>query len=651
MKISQILLYSHDGKLRCLTFNLEGLNIITGRSSTGKSAISEVVEYCMGRSTFQVPEGTIRDKVSWYGVIFQFSGEQVLIAKPAPATNASSCSRALIRRGGEVTAPEFGELECNADDDAVVSLLSEMLGIPENQTVVSIEHSRSSFSANIKHTFYYLFQKQGLIANKDQLFYRQNEPHMPQAIKDTFPILMGIAPDDSYEKETKLRTARRELKLLQKKLLDAQEFSDQLNVRAVSLLSEAQQVGIVSTGAMPDTTEEILSELRAVEGWRPAPVPDEDIARIASIEDEIDQLRKDRRSLEENLKATIQFTERESGFSNEASEQKSRLESIKALPRNRQTGEWQWPFSEPNLGMETSVAEAILSELQSLDNELDAVTGERPKMEKLIRELTEERDLISEEYRAKHEELAAAIAANEKIAQMGNRNAAAARTVGRVSLFLETYTPESDFRELEARVEKKLKQVQSLEEDIGADDSEERLKSILNIISNQMRAYSEHLDAEFSDRPLRLDLNRLTVVIDRSERPILMNNTGGGSNHLAYHLAALLAIHHYLFTHSRPVPSFLMLDQPTQVYFPSEERYKASSGSIEDTERDSDLEKVRGLFEMLYNFCAEECAGFQIIVSEHANMRDNWFQEALVEPPWTKPPALIPDEWDTIGIS
>ncbi|HRP68004.1 MAG TPA: DUF3732 domain-containing protein [Turneriella sp.] len=645
MKIKKILLYSHKGELRQLTFNLQGLNIITGRSSTGKSAISEIVEYCMGRSTFQVPEGTIRDKVSWYSVIFQFTGEQVLIAKPAPASNASSCSRAMIRRGGNIEVPEFGDLLCNADDDAVVSLLSEMLGIPENQTAVATENSRSSFSANVKHTFYYLFQKQGLIANKDLLFYRQNEPHIPQAIKDTFPILMGIAPDDSYEKETKLRTARRDLKLLQRQLSDAQDFSDQLNIRAVALLSEAQQVGIVSMGAMPDTTEALLSALRDVESWKPAPVPDEDVARIVSIEDEIDQLRKLRRSLEENLKATIHFTERENGFTDEASEQKSRLESIKALPRNRQTGEWQWPFSEPNLGMQTSIAQAILGELKSLEIELEAITGERPKMEKLIRELTEERDRVSERYRAKHEELAAAIAANEKIAQMGNRNAAAARTVGRVSLFLETYTPENDFRELEERIEDKIRQVKLLENNIGAENSQERLISILNIISNQMRTYSEYLDAEFSDRPLRLDLSRLTVVIDRNERPILMNNTGGGANHLAYHLAALLSIHHYSFTHSRPIPSFLMLDQPTQVYFPSEERYKASSGSVEDTERDSDLEKVRSLFEMLYRFCTAECKGFQIIVSEHANMRDKWFQESLVEEPWSKPPALIPDDW------
>ena len=56
MKIDSIVIYSHDGQMRILSFNVDGLNIITGRSSTGKSALSAIIEYCMGRSAFNVPE-------------------------------------------------------------------------------------------------------------------------------------------------------------------------------------------------------------------------------------------------------------------------------------------------------------------------------------------------------------------------------------------------------------------------------------------------------------------------------------------------------------------------------------------------------------------------------------------------------------------
>jgi hypothetical protein len=44
-------------------------------------------------------------------------------------------------------------------------------------------------------------------------------------------------------------------------------------------------------------------------------------------------------------------------------------------------------------------------------------------------------------------------------------------------------------------------------------------------------------------------------------------------------------------------------------------------------------------------FAEKDAPGFQINVTEHANLRDDWFQDALVEIPWTKPPALVPDDW------
>jgi hypothetical protein len=78
---------------------------------------------------------------------------------------------------------------------------------------------------------------------------------------------------------------------------------------------------------------------------------------------------------------------------------------------------------------------------------------------------------------------------------------------------------------------------------------------------------------------------------------------------------------------------------------PSEKTYRDASGSVEDTESsDADLEKVRTLFSMLHRYATEDPPGFQIIVREHTNLRADWFQDAIVETPWTKPPALVPDD-------
>ncbi len=646
MKIKSIHIYSHDRQRRDLQFKVDGLNVITGRSSTGKSALSEIVEYCMGRSSFNVPEGVIRDKVAWFAVIYQFEHEQVLVAKPTPPDGGASCSTVMQRRGTELQAPSFEELAVNSDDDAVVTLLSRLLGIPENRTDVALEHSRDSYDANVKHTFYYLFQKQGLIANKDQLLYRQNEQFQPQAIRDTLPILLGVSSHDRYELESKLRAAQRDLRLNVKLLEQARDAIDTSHEKAIGLYSEAKAVGVIDSGDPGTNADGIIETLQSALSWKPEKIPEDDGSRMSRLEEELGQLRKDRREAQARIDAASQFSRRAGGYESEATEQLDRLASIKALPRNPDTGEWQWPFSEQNLALESPVATVLLNELASLGAELRIATGQRPKLDAYLSNLNDKTQEIAGTIKERETELSAAIAANEVIAQMGTRNNAAARVVGRISLFLENLAPNRELARLEGEHRRLKLKVEDLGKRIGSDDSNDRLNSILNIISTQVSLYTQKFEAEFGAFPARFDLSNITIVFDRPERPVPMSRTGGGENHLAYHLSALLALHLFAVKNNRPIPRFLLIDQPTQVYFPSEQVYKEADGSVQKTEEaDADLKAVRRLFELLLKFTQEDAPGFQLIVTEHANLREQWFQDALVEPPWTKPPALVPENW------
>ena len=549
----------------------------------------------------------------------------------------------MVRRGAQLNVPVFAELAVNDDDDGVETLLSRLLGIPENVTEVPLSSSRESYRANIKHTHYYLFQKQGIVANKDQLFYRQNEQFQPQAIKDTLPILLGISSRDKYELESRLRGVQRDIRLNGKQLEQARVAVATSDEKALGLLSEARAVGI----PLPDVGEagSWIEVLVSVLAWKPASVPEDDGLRVSAIENDLVSLREQRREIQQRVDAAIHYAKRSEGFETEAWEQKDRLTSIKLLPRNRSTGEWQWPFAEANLGMETPLAAALIAELESLEREMAAVVGERPALDEYLASQRQEIQGIGDQIRSKEVELSAAITSSEIIAQMGNRNNAASRVVGRVSLFLEGLVPDEELARLEREDRRLRTKADDLERQIGSDDSRERLVSTLNSIGMHMSGYIAALGGEFGQFPARLDLHNLTVAIDRPGRPIYMPRTGGGENHLAYHLAALLALHRYSANNNQPIPRFLLIDQPTQVYFPSEAVYKAADGSVETTETDADLEAVRRLFELLRRFTEEDAPGFQIIVTEHANLRDDWFQTALVEGPWTKPPALVPKDW------
>ena len=59
----------------------EGLNIITGRSSTGKSAIIEIFDYCTGNWENTVPEGVITENAHLYFVVLVAKGTQLVVGR------------------------------------------------------------------------------------------------------------------------------------------------------------------------------------------------------------------------------------------------------------------------------------------------------------------------------------------------------------------------------------------------------------------------------------------------------------------------------------------------------------------------------------------------------------------------------------------
>jgi hypothetical protein len=73
------------------------------------------------------------------------------------------------------------------------------------------------------------------------------------------------------------------------------------------------------------------------------------------------------------------------------------------------------------------------------------------------------------------------------------------------------------------------------------------------------------------------------------------------------------------------VPHFFVLEQPTQAHYPSE--VSNQSGIPED---DADRIAVNRMFRLLRDITEELAPHFQIIVCDHANLSDQWFQDSVV---------------------
>jgi hypothetical protein len=171
---------------------------------------------------------------------------------------------------------------------------------------------------------------------------------------------------------------------------------------------------------------------------------------------------------------------------------------------------------------------------------------------------------------------------------------------------------------------------------------QDRLDHALNYISTDMTAYAQTLNLEHSKRSIRLDVRKLTVLADSDGGIVPLLRIGSGETWVGYHLVAHLALHRYFTLHQRPVPRMLLLDQVTQPFYPSE--VAKDSGNPDLIRSDADRNTVRGMFELMYRFTIDLAPNFQLIVSDHANLSDQWYQDC-VRYSWRNGDALVPQAW------
>lgn len=155
-----------------------------------------------------------------------------------------------------------------------------------------------------------------------------------------------------------------------------------------------------------------------------------------------------------------------------------------------------------------------------------------------------------------------------------------------------------------------------------------------------MTDWARRLYLEHSSSPLRLDVKKLTIVADTVDGPVPMDHMGSGENWVGYHLIAHLALHQWFVQRSRPVPRFLFLDQPSQVYFPPE---KDAEGSLEQLS-DNDRAAVARMFQLVFDVVREVTPSLQVVITEHADLSDDWYQAAVIER-WRAGPKLVPEDW------
>lgn len=645
LKILEIVIYSHDGRRRSLALNADGVSIVTGASKTGKSALVDIVDYCFGAGECRVPEGPIRHAVAWFGLLLKLASGEAFVARKCPTARFRSSEDCFIQIGDTVEAPDASELRQTTNTRGLSAQLSGWTGISENIHEPPVGQTRLPLSANVRHAVALCFQPQDEIIRRHQLFHGADDNFFAQALKDTFPYFLGAVDDEYVRKREELRRLRDQLRTVERQLAELNSIRGDGIGKASALLAQARDAGL--SYVITDSWQETIAALRQAVMVNLEQIGEtSDSDEYRRLSDSRSVLLQEQRRLKDELEALRAFERDANGYSREATEQHSRLVSIGVFDDVAQAH--SCPLCEQALPESSQQPEisALRGTLQVVASRLEAVVQNSPRIERAASDIAIRLDQARAALTANRQQLEAVRAANEPVRLAHDELARRALVQGRISLYLESVPDLPDTSALVSRAEELRTAYATLEGELSDDVVAERMTSIGSILSRQMSEGAQRLLLEHSASPLRFDMKRLTLVADTENGPVPMNRMGSGENWVGYHLIAHLTLHRWFTHRDRPVPRFLFLDQPSQVYFPPE-REVAAEMSVNDLSED-DRSAVKRMFEYVFTAVDSVNPGFQVIVTEHADIDENWFQSAVVER-WRSGLKLVPEDWPRLN--
>ncbi|WP_298039775.1 hypothetical protein, partial [uncultured Campylobacter sp.] len=297
-----------------------GVNIITGKSSTGKSAIIEIFDYCMGSSEFNIPSGVITDNADIYFVILSIKETFLVLARKENDKKIFLKEESNLPDIKMLNKEYFDNKFFISNSDFKVNL-GHYFGLDIND--IDEDKSVSQYTGqkkgrpSVRNIIPYLIQHQNLIANKHSLFYRFDENEKREQTIDQFKIFAGFVTQEYYILKQNLANSEKQLKKLEneeKSIKNQMEFNRK---RIDSLLLEYE---VISGNKLFEEASNIILSNPAnyIDKLVAKDISinennDESVEKILSLEKEYNKLLSQKRKLNykyKNINSSIDYAKK-----------------------------------------------------------------------------------------------------------------------------------------------------------------------------------------------------------------------------------------------------------------------------------------------------------------------------------------------------
>ena len=647
-QIEKLILWPKNDKhsYNVIDFRINSVNVITGDSRTGKSAIIPIIDYCLASGDCYIPTQVIRNACSWFGIMVNLKGDKVLLARREPGLQKSTSDMMLIQ-GEEIEIPSVPEK--NTTCQTVKRFLDEYSRLSFIDTAEDYYGGRPTF----RDLMSFCFQPQNVVANANILFYKTDKTEHRNKLINIFPYVLGaITPE--------ILSAHQELIDLQRKLKKRENDYDklcELTARWESEISAWISVAI-ELGLLEETTRnanfdaQLLMLQELVE---------------ANTEDKI--VKSD--NIIKNSEEIVNLREKENAIAMELTKYKNRYIEMSQLMKSVAEYRDALTIQIERLNITTWLSERAKKEhicpvcqQKCLDNHqrnaylnrLEETQNKRKKLEEVPAAFEREYDLVRGEIQKLTDKLVAIqkrikIEENrirqEEQFEKTNPNRytldGISRFLGKVEYASEAIAALESDGELLTEIEMIRNRIKELKKIADESIIKRKIENAITRISVKQMEFIKLLDSERPDDPFRLDYKNLTVEVDGDDgRKDYLWEIGSGSNWLAYHISTILGLHSFFSTFQSSVPNFVIFDQPSQVYFPHESKEREDSPDLGDL----DKEAVKSIFSTMTKSILGVKGNMQIIVLEHADEsiygEIQGVNEVCV---WRNGNKLIPLEW------
>ena len=650
-QISKIVLWPKNplSPIRTVEFRRGRINVISGLSRTGKSAIIPIIDYCLGSRRCTIPTGVIREKTSWFGIVVTTSEGEKLFARREPQEQQAT-DEMYLQEAPEVAVPEV--VTKNATRDSVKQRLDALSMLTTLSFAVENTASNGQGRPSFRDLAAFTFQPQNIVANPNVLFYKADTVEHRNKLRNILPYVLGAVSGETLAQRHELQRLLRELRRKEADLRNIQTLSERWRATIDARVSEARDIGLIATSTpAPASQSAAMDTLRGIAATANA----DPIVTAAAVNEGVTEL--NRLNSEEQVAAQElsrlrrrsaemeQLRQSASSYQGSLVLQRDRLQLSRWL-KNQQTVQ-DCPLCSTHLTESPARLTELLNSLSTLEEAASAISIP-PSFDREFERVGAAISEQVERLRGIRIRQGALTRQSQAARDRHYAQLRASRFLGHLEADLQVFDSIGQDGELSAEVALLRERTQALERLIAEAEVQLRIRRALNSVNLFGGRLMPLLDAETPNDPVSLSDTELTLKVQRAAREDFLWEIGSGSNWLSYHVAITLALHQFFLSlPACPVPNFIVYDQPSQVYFPQRLADRTDGEPRAEPEwSDQDVEAVRKVFVAMSQALTATSEGFQIIVLDHAG-KSVWGGVPLVHEvdDWRNGSALIPTEW------